>query len=60
MDTSNGSTAKTYAFLAGWAIVAAGLACALTVNIGPGAAGSGMAELMAYLNGVNYPNLISW
>ena len=30
----------------------------LTVFIGPGSVGSGIAELMAYLNGVNYPNFI--
>jgi H+/Cl- antiporter ClcA len=30
----------------------------MTVKYGPGANGSGMAELMAYLNGVNYPKLI--
>ena len=30
----------------------------LTVYVGPGAVGSGIAELMAYLNGVNYPNFI--
>lgn len=32
----------------------------LTVTIGPGATGSGIAEIIAYLNGVNYPNFISW
>jgi chloride channel 7 len=31
----------------------------MTVKYGPGANGSGIAELMAYLNGVNYPKLIS-
>lgn len=28
--------------------------------MGPGANGSGIAELIAYLNGVNYPKLIGW
>jgi len=28
--------------------------------MGPGANGSGIAELFAYLNGVNYPKLIGW
>ena len=60
MYATDGSTAQTYAFLAGWAILAGGIAAALTVNVGPGATGSGIAEIMAYLNGVNYPNLISW
>jgi len=34
------------------------LASFLTVTVGPGANGSGIAEIMAYLNGVNYPNFI--
>ena len=32
-----------------------GMAAILTVFMGPGAIGSGMTELMAYLNGINYP-----
>jgi H+/Cl- antiporter ClcA len=32
----------------------------MTIKIGPGANGSGMAELMALLNGVNYPKLIGF
>lgn len=34
-------------------------AALLTVFVGPGSVGSGIAELMAYLNGVNYPNFFS-
>jgi H+/Cl- antiporter ClcA len=44
----------------GWCIVIAGTAAFITINIGPGAMGSGVPELMAYLNGVNYPKLISF
>lgn len=33
-----------------------GLAATMTVYFGPGALGSGIAELMAYMNGINYPN----
>ena len=36
-----------------------GTAAIMTVFIGPGAAGGGTAELMGYLNGINYPGLIS-
>jgi len=32
----------------------------MTIYIGPGAAGSGIAECMAYLNGVNYPGFIGY
>jgi H+/Cl- antiporter ClcA len=36
-----------------------GIAAALmTVYIGPGAVGGGTAELMGYLNGINYPDFI--
>jgi len=34
------------------------IASALTIFVGPGANGSGIAELMACLNGVNYPLII--
>lgn len=34
-------------------------AALLSVFVGPGSVGSGIAELMAYMNGVNYPNFIS-
>lgn len=40
-------------------ILYVGLAAILTVYIGPGAAGSGTAEMMAYTNGVRYPNFLS-
>lgn len=33
-------------------------ACLLTIYVGPGANGSGIAEIMGLLNGVNYPNAI--
>ena len=35
-----------------------GIAAILTVFVGPGAAGGGTAELMGYLNGINYPDFI--
>ena len=31
----------------------------MTTYYGPGASGSGIAEIIGYLNGVNYPNFIS-
>ena len=34
------------------------LAGIMTTYYGPGAAGSGVAEMIGYLNGVNYPNFI--
>ena len=35
-----------------------GLAAAMTVFVGPAAAGSGIAELMGYFNGIHIPGLI--
>jgi H+/Cl- antiporter ClcA len=36
------------------------IASVLTVYLGPGAMGSGVAEVMGMLNGVNYPNAIGF
>ena len=35
-------------------------ACMMTIWWGPGANGSGIAELIGYLNGINYPNVIGF
>lgn len=37
-----------------------GVAALLTVFMGPGAVGSGTTELMAYLNGINYPKFFGY
>ena len=37
-----------------------GVAALLTVFLGPGAAGSGITEMMAYLNGINYPKFFGY
>lgn len=37
-----------------------GLSALLVVYVGPGAAASGIAELIAYLNGINYPKFINY
>lgn len=34
------------------------VSCTLTTFWGPGASGSGVAEIIGYLNGVNYPDTI--
>jgi len=46
-------------FMAGWCFVLACIGSYLTITIGPGANGSGIAEIMAMLNGVNYPGFIT-
>lgn len=32
----------------------------MTIYIGPGANGSGIADLMAYVNGINYTGMVGW
>ena len=46
-------------FLVGWAFNLAALGSVMTVYLGPAATGSGIAEIMALLNGVNMPGFIS-
>lgn len=46
--------------LAAWVFVFGAVGSTMTIYIGPGANGSGIAELMAYLNGVNYPGMIGY
>jgi len=41
-------------------IVFAGISSSLCVYVGPGAIASGTPELMAYLNGINYPKFINY
>ena len=41
-----------------FAIIYSGSAAALTVFVGPGAAGGGVPELMGYMNGVIYPDFM--
>jgi len=47
-----------YAYFALFSITCAGFASYLTVAWGPGANGSGVAEIMGILNGVNYKGAI--
>ena len=35
-------------------------ATVMSLYFGPGAIASGVAETLAYVNGVNFPNFISW
>ena len=46
--------------MACWCFTLAALGSYLTIKLGPGANGSGIAEIMAILNGVNYPGFIGW
>ena len=48
-----------YLYYVGFAVACALTATLLTVYVGPGANGSGVAEIMGLLNGVNYKGVIS-
>ena len=47
-------------FFSGFSALLVLISTVMTVYWGPGAYGSGVAELIAYLNGVNYPNVFGF
>ena len=49
--------AKPWAFFVFFSMGLAGLASIMTVYYGPGANGSGVAELIGVMNGINYPGV---
>mmetsp|Transcript_15680 Transcript_15680/g.24041 ORF Transcript_15680/g.24041 Transcript_15680/m.24041 type:complete len:159 (+) Transcript_15680:95-571(+) len=55
--TNSGTASAWFVFLF-FSVLYAGIAALLTVYVGPGAAGSGIAELMGYFNGIKVPGLI--
>lgn len=54
----NNITASWF-FYASFAAFLGVLSCTLTTYYGPGASGSGVAEIIGYVNGINYPQTIS-
>ena len=56
----DGQLLRGWFFFSGISIVLVFIASAATVYLAPGATGSGIAELIAYFNGVNYPKLIAF
>ena len=55
LDEESNSSIKAYVFYVLYAMVFVLIACLMTIYIGPGANGSGVAEIMGMLNGINYP-----
>ena len=55
LDSDTNSGMKAYSFYVFFAMVFVLIACLMTIYIGPGANGSGVAEIMGMLNGINYP-----
>ena len=59
LKTDN-SQAAAWAALASWCFTFASVGSIMTIYIGPGANGSGIADLMAYINGINYTGMIGY
>ena len=60
LERTGGKVPVAWLFLACWAAFWTSLASVLTIYVGPGANGSGIAEIFAILNGVNYPKFVGW
>lgn len=60
IDKNDNSLVASYFFYISMAMLLATIASVLTVYLGPGAMGSGVAEVMGLLNGVNYTDAISF
>ena len=60
LDSNKDSSFLAYIFYVGFAVLFVLIACLMTIYIGPGANGSGVAEIMGMLNGINYPDLIGF
>lgn len=58
LDENPDSVAPAWASYSFYAMGFVLAACLLTIYVGPGANGSGIAEIMGMLNGINYPNAI--
>jgi chloride channel 7 len=56
----NGSIAQAWGVFLAFSILFAASAASLTIFVGPGAMGSGIAELMGYFNGIHVPQLIGF
>jgi len=52
--------ASAWAFFCFFSMLLAGLGSAMTVYYGPGANGSGVAEIIGVMNGVNYPGVFGF
>ena len=60
IDGHTSDLTRGWLFYSGGSVMFVAMASYLTAFTAPGATGSGNAELIAYLNGVNYPGLIGF
>ena len=59
MNHTEGAIFTAFGFYVIYSIILSSLAAVLTVYLAPGAAGSGIPEIMGVLNGVKYPNIFT-
>ena len=60
IDNKSDNIFTSWLFFTGFSALLVLISTVMTVYWGPGAYGSGVAELIAYLNGVNYPNVFGF
>ena len=60
LDNDPNTAVPAWLFYCAWALCFVLAACFLTIYVGPGANGSGVAEIMGLLNGINYPLAIGF
>ena len=60
IDGSDDNMAVGWLFFSGLSVACVLVSTIMTVYWGPGANGSGVAELIGYLNGINYPGTIGF
>jgi chloride channel 6 len=60
LDDYDNNQYLAWGFLCVFCFSLSAIGSALTVHVGPGANGSGIAEIIAVLNGVNYPLFVGW
>ena len=60
IDGKSENLAKGWLFFSGISVCFVLIACVMTIYWGPGANGSGVAEMIGYLNGINYPGVVGF
>jgi H+/Cl- antiporter ClcA len=60
IDDHNDRMGYSYVFYTSFGVICVFVATMITLYIGPGATGSGTAEVMGVLNGINYPKVIGF
>ena len=60
IDGEKGDMVFAWLFFSGLSMACVLVSSTMTVFWGPGANGSGVAELIGYLNGINYPNVLGF